>query len=138
MFKRQSSVSLVVLGLFALIVSGCSSSSNNPSPLSAFEPEIINNADAFQFQATGLTNVSATVSYTWANTGARATINHSSVVNNGTANVSIADADGTQVYTSSLLASATEQSTTGTPGDWTVTVVLLNASGTLNFSAEKL
>jgi hypothetical protein len=48
------------------------------------------------------------------------------------------DADSTQVYSGSLVASATEQSSVGTAGTWTVSIVLLNYSGTANFRVEKL
>ena len=127
----------VTLALLALAATGCSSSTPT-APLAAFEPEIINAADAFQFQATGLTRTTATVSYPWENSAAQATIDHSSAVNEGVTLLSIFDADSTLVYSDSLQASASHQTTAGTAGTWTVTVVLTQVNGTLNFRAESL
>ena len=108
------------------------------APLAPFQPEIVNNQDAFQFQATDVKNVTATLHYPWQNTGMQATVNHSTALTGGTATVTIFDADSAQVYTSPLLASATEQTVSGLAGTWTVKVVLTNASGTFNFRVEKL
>ena len=43
---------IATIALLALATAGCSSNSTPTTPLAAFEPEIINAADAFQFQAT--------------------------------------------------------------------------------------
>jgi len=132
---------LLRLGLFVGLLgihslTGCSSDKNNP--LAAFQPEIINNTDAFEFQITDASNVTTTVSYTWANTGTQATIDHSTVTVEGSASINIQDADGTEVYSTPLAASLNEATTAGTAGDWTITVSFTNFSGTANFRAEKL
>lgn len=119
-----------------LLMVGCSSDKANP--LSAFQPEIINNADAFQFQITDATNVTTTVTYPWENTGTQATINHSTVTTSGSATVFLLDADTTQVYSASLSASLNEASSVGTTGTWIVRVVFVNFTGTTNFRVEKL
>ena len=106
--------------------------------LQYFQPEVINNADAFQFQITDGVNVTAVVSYPWTNTGTQATINHSTATTGGSATVTLFDADSIQVYTSGLVASATDQSSAGTTGTWYVQVVLTNFDGTANFRVEKL
>ena len=69
----------------ALVFAGCSSSTT--PPLSAFQPEIANNPDNFQFQATGVTNVSTTVIYFWSNSGTKAKVNQSSAITGGAADV---------------------------------------------------
>lgn len=126
--------SLLLLASLILAV-GCSSDKANP--LASFEPEIIADADAFQFQATAVKNVTTTVEYTWDNTSTSATVNHSSVITGGEATVTIFDADSTQVYTNGLAASLNEGTQTGTAGAWRVRVTLTNLSGTLNFRVEK-
>ena len=128
----------LALGLLALALVGCSSSNTPTTPLAPFEPEIINTADNFQFQATGLTRTTTTVSYPWENSATQATINHSSVVNQGTTLLSLFDADSTLVYSDSLQASASHQTAVGTAGTWTVQVTLTVVNGTLNFRAESL
>lgn len=134
MFKTVIKIALFS-SVIAVMVTGACSKNN---PLEAFEPEIVNNVDAFEFQATDLENVSFTHNYSWQNTGAAATINHSSAVAEGSATIIIYDANNTEVYSSALLASANEETATGNPGTWTVRVVLNNAAGTLNFRIEKL
>ncbi|MGD9486385.1 MAG: hypothetical protein AB7W47_00035 [Calditrichaceae bacterium] len=102
-----------------------------------FEPEISNIVDYFQFQATGLTNVSQTLTYTWNNTGVSANINQSCSMTGGSAALTIKDADGTVVFSSDLTENGTLVTSDGTAGNWTITVVLTNVDGTLNFRAEK-
>ena len=122
--------------LFTFIaLTGCSDDSN---PVSAFEPEIINNADAFQFQITDAVNVNTILNYNWTNTGSQATIDHSSVLSEGTATVKLYDADGTEVYSNDLVASLNESSSVGTAGIWNVQIIFVNASGTFNIRVEKL
>ena len=69
--KRSAITGSVVLVAALVCFYGCSNSTN---PLAAFQPEIGNATDNFQFQATGITNVTTTVEYTWQNTGTRVTI----------------------------------------------------------------
>jgi len=132
-----SKLNIIFLLLLFVIIAGCSS--NNPAnSFSNFQPEIVNNVDAFEFQITDATRVTTTVNYNWENTGTQASINHSSVISHGVGSVTLLDANGTQVYTSSLLASSTDQSIVGVAGTWTVRVTFSNASGTMNFRCEKL
>ncbi len=117
---------------------GCGGSKQPVNSLAPFQPEIVNTTDNFQFQATGVNSVSATVSYHWSNSGAQATINHSSTVTGGTVDVRIYDANDSLVYTRPLVASANEPSTVGISGLWRIVVTLTKCSGTLNFRAQKL
>lgn len=135
MFKAKPYSCLIIIGVALFLLIGCGDDKN---PLSAFEPEIINTADAFQFQITDASGITTAVSYPWTNTGAQATINHSTVTTQGSATVYIMDADTTQVYTAGLVASLNEESSAGTAGTWTVRVVFENFSGTANFRVEKL
>lgn len=113
---------------------GCGSN----HPLAAFQPQINNAADNFQAQATGVTNVTGTFTYTWANSGTRATINHSTVTTGGSTLLVIKDANGVTVYTKALSPSLNEPTTAGQAGSWTVQFTLTNYSGTMNFRAQKL
>jgi hypothetical protein len=121
-----------------VVVLGCGSSTPPVAPLSAFQPEIVNNPDNFQFQATAVENVTATVQYFWSNSGAQASINHSSAVDSGTTVVQIFDATNTEVYNSALLASGTPATSAGSAGNWRIRVTLTNVYGTLNFRAQML
>jgi hypothetical protein len=118
-----------------LLVSGCSNKSNNS--LAPFQPQITNMPDDFQFQATGVQNVTTTVQYAWQNTGTSANINQACAITSGTAVLTIFDNDTTQVYTQNLAANGTYQTGTGTTGNWTIRVTLNNCYGTLNFRAQK-
>lgn len=124
-----------VVGLIAIgLLAGC----GNDHPLAAFQPQISNVADNFQAQATNVTNVTTTLNYTWANSGTRATINHSTVTTGGTTLLVIKDAAGATVYSKALSPSLNEPTTAGQAGNWTVQFTLTNYSGTLNFRAQKL
>lgn len=126
--------SLIALSA-SLAASGCS----NPSdPLGPFQPEITNRTDSFEFQATGVAAVTSTLSYSWANTGTRATINHSTTTTAGSARIVIRDGAGTLVYDKALVPSLNEPTTAGTAGTWTIQLVLAGYSGTINFRAQKL
>lgn len=128
---------LVTAGLAVLVLTvmaGCSDS----NPISAFQPEIINDTDAFEFQITDARNVSTTLTYSWVNTGAQASVDHSTALDDGVASVVLRDANGTQVYSSGLKASGTEQSLAGTSGAWSVVVTFSNFDGTSNFRLQKL
>ena len=121
----------VIALAMAIAAAGCS------DPLAPFQPEVNAAPDNFQFQATGLTDVTTTKQYSWQNSATRATVNHSSTVTNGSATVTIRDAAGTQVYTGALVPSATPITSAGVAGTWTIIVQLTNTSGTLNFRVQK-
>jgi len=119
----------------AFLAGGCSSSDNVVGPEN--EPEVTNNTDNFQWQVSDLVGVTQTFTYGWSNTGVAANINQASALTGGTAVLTVDDADGMEVYSGSLGDNGTFQSSSGTAGNWTVTVVLTNASGTLNFRLQK-
>jgi len=110
---------------------------DNAGPLGAVPAQINNAPDNFQFQATGVTNVTWTYTYTWSNTGTSASVNQSTTIAAGTATVTILDASGVQVYTQSLSANGTFPTSTGTTGNWTIRVVFTDYDGTVNFRVQK-
>jgi outer membrane biogenesis lipoprotein LolB len=64
----------IVLAGLALVLGGCSSTSPvGPSN----QPQIGNNPDNFQFQATNLSQTTQTLTYSWTNTGSVGTVNQS-------------------------------------------------------------
>jgi len=130
--RRVSSSAALALLLGAAV--SCSSSTS----LAAFQPQISNASDNFQLQATGVANVTTTLTYSWSNSGTRATINHSTVTTAGSTLLVIRDGAGTTVYSKALSASLNEPTTAGQAGTWSVQLTLTNYSGTLNFRAQKL
>jgi hypothetical protein len=129
-FPRISLAAAVVL---LLAGAGCGGKS-----LAPFQPQVSNAADNFQMQATGVTDVTTTLTYTWPNTGTRATINHATSTTAGTTLVVIKDNAGATVYSHALAASLNEPTTAGQAGTWTIAVTLTNYSGTLSLRAQKL
>lgn len=125
-----------MLALFAAltVMTACSDST---APLAMFEPEVTNATDSFQLQATNVDGVGTTVQYSWENTGSQASIDHSTTTADGVASLVIRDAVGSIVYERALSPSLNEDSASGETGTWTITVVLSEYSGTLNFRAQK-
>ena len=135
MNRRISSLVLTVTMVAALAVLAAACSNNSLAP---FQPEITNATDNFQLQATGVGNVSTTLTYSWSNTGTRATVNHSTTTAAGTTLLVIRDAAGATVYSRALSASLNEATTAGTAGTWTIQLTLSGYSGSLNFRAQRL
>ena len=131
---RISAHSLAVALLFAAAIlgAGCGDS------LDPFEPELTSATDNFQLQATGVTDVTLTRTYSWANTGTRASINHSTTTSQGNTQLTIRDAAGAVVYSKALSPSLNEPTTAGVAGAWSIELRLTNYSGTLNFRVQKL
>lgn len=132
--KALKLIMMLAILISSIIIIGCS---DNDNPLAAFEPEIVNNPDAFEFQATGMEDVSATLSYAWINSGTIANIDHSTAKTSGTATITILDANDSLVYSSDFLASGNHDSQVGASGEWTIVIVLTNFNGTANFRVEK-
>lgn len=114
-------------------LAGCSSNSS----LAPFQPQTNNVANNFQMQATGVTDVTTILNYTWQNDGTTGNVNQATTVNKGTATLTIQDANGTQVYTKSLADNGTFTTSAGVAGNWKIRVNLSNYSGTLNFRIQK-
>jgi hypothetical protein len=124
------------IGTLVLLLAAVATCSNNS--LAPFQPQISNAADNFQLQATNVSNVSTTLTYSWANSGTRATINHSTTTTAGSTALVIKDAAGTTVYSKALAPSLNEPTSTGVAGAWSIELTLNGYSGTLNFRAQKL
>lgn len=123
----------------ALLVGAVGCGGNNPvNP--AYQPQIINLQDSFSFQLTGVQNGSASLTYTWQNTGTRATIDRSSSITAGTVNLTLKDSAGVVVYNRPLNGASGSAPTdiSGAAGAWTIIVDFASADGTINFRAQKL
>lgn len=125
-----------VLLLLAGVLAGCGGGNSALNP--QFQPQVANLQDSFQFQSTGVQNVTQTLTYTWQNSGAGASINQACTVAPGTAFIHLLDASGKAVYSADLAANGTFSSIAGTAGAWTIQVVLTNVNGTLNFRVQKM
>ena len=133
MWYRRSLSAVGVIVLLAL-AAACGSSTG---PLAPFQPQINNITDDFQFQATGVTNVTWIYNYTWRNSGDSATVNQATTVTAGSAVLTIADSTGAQLYSQSLSANGTFGMIKGIHGPWKVKVQFVNYSGTVNFRIQK-
>lgn len=122
----------IVVG--AGLAAACSSSTG---PLAPYQPQIANVPDNFQFQATGVANVTWTYTYTWSNSGDSATVNQATTVSGGSAVLTISDNSGTQLYSQPLTGNGTFGMTKGLHGSWTIKVAFTNYSGTVNFRVQK-
>lgn len=132
LYRRLMSVVSV-----AAVVALAAACGNSTGPLAPFQPQINNITDDFQFQATGVTNVTWTYNYTWLNSGDSATVNQATTVTAGSAVLTISDSTGTQLYSQSLSANGTFGMTKGIHGHWKVKVQFTNYSGTVNFRIQK-
>ena len=127
----------MLVGVIALAIAGGLACKDSAAPLAPYEPQINNIADDFQFQASGVTDLTWTYEYRWANTGDSATVNQATTASGGSAVLTIRDATGTQLYTQSLTANGTFGMTKGSQGSWYVRVQFTNYSGTVNFRVQK-
>lgn len=108
------------------------------APIDPFQPKVTSVTDSFQLQASNFTDISASKSWTWQNTGTQATVIHSTTAVTGSAHILIRDANGTIVYDNDLAVTLTEPTTVGTSGIWTITVTLTHFSGSVDFRVQKL
>ena len=103
-----------------------------------YQPEIVNAPDSFSFQLTGVQNGDGTLSYTWHNTGTLASVDRSSLITSGSVTLTVRDAANAEVYLQPLRdASGSVDTGPGTAGDWTIVVDFAQATGTINFRAQK-
>ena len=123
--------SLMLIGLVSLSIVACKKGD------SGYQPQVANNPDNFSFQANNSTNLSSTYDYTWTNSGQTAQIGVSSTITTGTANVSITDASGVQVYSNDVQTNGSFTTSMGTAGTWKIHVTLSGANGNVSFTVQK-
>ena len=120
---------------FALAFVAACGDSNPIGPSN--QPEVGNNTDNFQFQASNLTSTSQTLTYSWVNTGTAANVDQSGAISSGQATVTLRDAANAQVYSGDLRNTGTFISSSGGSGTWRIEVHLTDVTGTLNFRVQK-
>jgi hypothetical protein len=108
----------------------------SPDAVTPYVPVVTNKVDDFEYQVP-VNGVTITVRYIWTNTGSAALVNLQSNITAGTATVSINDADGALVFPHALDGSGAIGTSSGTAGDWTITVTLSNTRGTVHFTVQK-
>jgi len=123
--------------ILATLLVGAGCGSDPVAPLDPFEPQINSSTDNFQLQATDVQDVATTLEYSWVNTGTQAAVDHSTTTSVGSATVVIKDTNGAVVYSHGLEPSLNADTATGVAGTWTITLVLTDYSGTLNFRVQK-
>jgi hypothetical protein len=104
-----------------------------------FEPQIVNSADDFSFQATDVDGVTQTLEYTWENSGSLANVTQSSSISTppGSAMLVIIGGANNQVYSRSLTEVGTFTSSPCMAGTWKIRVILNDVRGTMNFRVQK-
>lgn len=120
---------------FALALVAACGDSNPIGPSN--QPEVANNTDNFQFQASNLTSTSQTLTYSWVNTGTVANVDQSGAISSGQAIVTLRDGANAQVYSGDLRNTGTFISSSGGSGTWRIEVRLTDVTGTLNFRVQK-
>jgi hypothetical protein len=129
--RRSARFALLLVGILTV-----SCGDENPiGPVN--QPEIGNNADSFQFQASHLSRTTQTLSYSWSHTGTIANVNQSGAMTAGDARLVITDSSGNRVYDADLRTTGTFTTSGGAAGTWRIEVRLQDVSGTLNFRVQK-
>jgi len=128
-------LALPILGL-ALLATGCGSSNNN-ALAPQFQPEVVNTPNvAFSFQATGLTDVTDALNYTWSVSSGSMLIHPATTTTSGTVTLNIKDATGVLIYNGPVPATGDITPPNGAAGLWKVRVTLAQYSGTINFALQ--
>lgn len=127
---------------FALLLAmavACGGSTSNAPVQPQYQPQIVNLTDSFSLQLTDVVDGTGQLLQTWQNTGTRASINRSSAITAGTVNLTIRDSAGATVYANVLNGVTGSVATgAGTAGAWSIQTDFSHATGTINFSAQKL
>ena len=134
MVSPQRPSRLGCLWLALAFVAACGDS-NQIGPSN--QPEVANNTDNFQFQASNLTRTSQTLTYSWVNTGTAANVDQSGAISSGQALVTLRDGSNAQVYSGDLRNTGTFVSSSGASGTWRIEVRLTDVTATLNFRVQK-
>jgi hypothetical protein len=131
----------VALAFLNLFVWAC----NDPVLPVASEnrPALVNQTDAFRYEAFDLQNVHDTLRWTWQNTGPVAAVIHASFIPHGESALIVRDADGTEVYNGPLESpqdeTLTRDTDAGRPGAWTIEARLYGLDGArIDFRVERL
>jgi hypothetical protein len=112
---------------------GCSDKTVSPGT----QPQVTNETNTFEFQVTAVQNYSGVWRYRWATTATVADVDQSCAITGGDATLVVRDGGGQTVYSRALGPSGTYQTVVGSAGEWTLEIVMIECSGTLNFRTQK-
>lgn len=126
-------VRLIVLGVLAL-GTGCSLDSIVRELTPENDPQVVNTPERFEFSATDLRNVHDRLTWTWANSAPKAALRHDSFIHHGYGILIIHDAAGQMVDSTLLELNLEAETRAGTPGNWTLELILASARGRADFT----
>jgi hypothetical protein len=98
------------------------------------EPQTVNTPERFQFSATDLRNVHDRLEWTWPNSAPQAAVRHDSFLHHGYGILVVLDAVGQVVDSTLLELNLDTETRAGTPGNWTLILVLASARGRADFT----
>jgi hypothetical protein len=98
------------------------------------EPQTVNTPEAFQFRATDLRNVHDRLVWTWPNSAPQAAVRHDSFLHHGYGILVVLDGVGQVVDSTLLELNLDTETELGTPGNWTLILVLASARGRADFT----
>jgi len=98
------------------------------------DPTVVNTPEKFQFTATDLRNVNDRLTFVWPNSAPKAALHHDSFIHHGYGILVINDAAGHMVDSTLLELDLEAETSTGTPGNWTLTLIFTAARGRVDFT----
>jgi hypothetical protein len=98
------------------------------------DPQTVNTPESFHFRATDLRNVHDRLVWTWPNSAPQAAVRHDSFLHHGYGVLVVLDGLGQVVDSTLLELNLDTETRPGTPGDWTLILVLASARGRADFS----
>src|SRR5512140_60445 len=96
-------MSLAALAFFAVACGGGGGSGGNTVIQPQYQPQVVNVADSFSLQLTGVADGTGQLVYGWSNSGTRASINRSCAISGGNVLLTVKDNAGAIVYANTLV-----------------------------------
>jgi len=134
--KRFADVGFVLgssVLLAAMFLTGCAST----KPTVARDLTVMNNPDNFSLHIGSVQNFSYKTTYSWENSGTKASVRQASSIAEGVANLEVRDAAGLVVHAKSLRESGSFTTFEGKPGTWKIHFVLNDATGSVTFEVRR-
>jgi hypothetical protein len=98
------------------------------------DPQVTNTASSFEFRADDMENVNDKLTFNWTNSAPQAAFHHDSFIHHGYGIVIITDGAGVQVDSTLLELNLDTETKVGTPGNWTIELILAGARGRVDFT----
>ena len=118
---------MLALGGFALALGCADSIVRELSPDN--DPQVVNTPEKFEFMATDLRNVNDRLTWVWPNPAPQASLHHDSFLHYGYGILTIHDGAGVLVDSTLLELNLETETRVGTPGNWTLELILASARG---------